>query len=128
MVYYHIIKIREVFPINIYRYATNGGKDLILEYVNSLQEKAKAEYYALQVKLEKDGIEALNSFNTRQLKNKLWEIKVAKNRYMYVLADEDNLYILHACRKQKGKAEKFELKKAMHRAKELGEELGKRFV
>ena len=47
---------------------------------------------------------------------------------MYVIADEDNLYILHACKKQKGKAEQFELAKAINRAKELGKELGKSFV
>ncbi|VTQ54232.1 Uncharacterised protein [Clostridium perfringens] len=47
---------------------------------------------------------------------------------MYVIADEDNFYILHACKKQKGKAEQFELDKAIKRAKELGRELGKSFV
>ena len=47
---------------------------------------------------------------------------------MYILADSENLYILHACRKQKGKAEQFELEKAIKRAKELGYELDKSFV
>ena len=47
---------------------------------------------------------------------------------MYVLADANNIYILHACKKQKGKAEKFELDKAIKRATELGMELGKSFV
>ncbi len=39
---------------------------------------------------------------------------------MYVIADEDNIYFLHACQKQKGKAEQFELEKAIQRAKEGG--------
>lgn len=38
---------------------------------------------------------------------------------MYVIADENNIYFLHACKKQKGKAEKFELDKAIKRAKEI---------
>jgi phage-related protein len=40
---------------------------------------------------------------------------------MYVLqAEDDEIYFLHACRKQKGKAEKFELDTAIKRAKEKG--------
>lgn len=54
--------------MNIYRYETDGGKDLILEYIAKLPKK------------------------------------------------------------QKGKAEQFELDKAIKRAKELGRELGKSFV
>ena len=57
-------------------------------------------------------------FITRQLQGKLWEIKFSDNRIMYVIADKDNIYFLHACRKQKGKAEKFELDTAIKRAKE----------
>lgn len=114
--------------MNVYRYQTDGGKDLILEYIEKLPIKETATYYAIQAKLEDDGIRALNALTTRQLKKKLWEIKFSKNRLMYILADENNLYILHACRKQKGKAEKFELNKAIKRANELGEELGKSFV
>ena len=36
------------------------------------------------------------------------KIKFSKNRIMYIILDEDNIYFLHVCRKQKGKAEKFE--------------------
>ncbi len=50
------------------------------------------------------------------------------NRLVYVIADENNIYILHACRKQKGKAEKHELETAKNRANELGKELNKKFV
>ena len=39
---------------------------------------------------------------------------------MYVIADGENIFFLHACKKQKGKAEKFELEKAIQRAKEAG--------
>lgn len=114
--------------MNIYRYETDGGKDLILAYINKLPKKQKAEATGIQAKLQVDGLEALETLNTRQLKKKLWEIKFDDNRLMYVIADADNLYILHACKKQKGKAEQFELNKAIERAKELGRELGKSFV
>lgn len=114
--------------MNIYRYETDGGKDLIKEYVDKLPAKQKAEAIGIQAKLQLDGLKALELMNTRQLKKKLWEIKFQSNRLMYVIADEDNFYILHACKKQKGKAEQFELNKAVKRARELGRELGKSFV
>lgn len=114
--------------MHVFRYETEGGKDVIINYVDKLPKRERATYYAIQAKLEEDGLKASDSLTTRQLRKKLWEIKATKNRYMYVLADEDNISILHACRKQKGKAEKFELSKAIKRAEELGKELGKSFV
>jgi phage-related protein len=47
---------------------------------------------------------------------------------MYVVEDGENMYLVHACRKQKGKSEKFELDTAIKRVKELEKELGKRFL
>ena len=47
---------------------------------------------------------------------------------MYVVADGDNMYLVHACKKQKGKAEKNELDKAIRRVKELEKELNKRLI
>ena len=63
---------------------------------------------------------ALEALNIRQLKGKLWEIKFFSNRVMYVLYDKENIYFLHVCKKQKNKAEKFELDKAIKRAIECG--------
>lgn len=114
--------------MNVYRYETDGGKDLILEYVKKLPKKQEAIALGILSKLQQNGLESLEVLDTRQLKKKLWEIKFFDNRLMYVVADAENLYILHACKKQKGKAEKFELDKAIERAKDLGRELGKSFV
>ncbi|WP_323984993.1 hypothetical protein [Fusibacter ferrireducens] len=35
------------------------------------------------------------------------------------MVDSDYIYFLHACKKQKGKAEKFELEKARNRMSEI---------
>lgn len=115
--------------MNIYRYQTDGGKDLILDYIERLPKQQEIIARGILQKLQVHGLEALKVLNTRQLRKKLWEIKFFdNNRLMYVVADDENFYILHACKKQKGKAEKFELGKAIERAKELGRELGKSFV
>ncbi|EMS70252.1 type II toxin-antitoxin system RelE/ParE family toxin [Ruminiclostridium cellobioparum] len=114
--------------MNVYHYETSGGKDLILEYIDELPKKERAEGLTILGKLEEEGIEALEVLKTRQLKGRLWEIKFYDNRIMYIVADGENMYLIHACKKQKNKAEKFELNKAIKRVKELEAELGKRFI
>ena len=66
-----------------------------------------------------NGLLAFQTLNTRQLRGKLYEIKYSDNRIMYVIKDDENVYFLHACQKQKGKAEKFEIDTALGRAREL---------
>lgn len=115
--------------MNVWDYETNGGKDLINDYLDNLQPDESAEGYRIKKEIEDKGLEALETLITRQLRGKLWEIKFNyKDRFMYIIADGDNFYILHACKKQKDKAEQFEIDKAIKRAKELGRELGKKFV
>ena len=106
--------------MNILDYTTLGGKNLITEYIDSLTKKEKLEAYRIRSTIERDGRDALDSLNTRHLKGKLWEIKFSQNRIMYVVKDRENIYFLHACKKQKNKAEKFELETAIKRAKEAG--------
>jgi len=106
--------------LNLYEYHTSGGKNVILEYIDNLPKSEKFVAYAIRQKLKIKGLNALDELNTRQLKGKLWEIKFSQNRLMYVVADKDNMYIVHACKKQKDKAEKFEMQTAISRAKQLG--------
>lgn len=106
--------------MKIHDYYTQGGKNVIKEYLSSLPKTEGRIGYEIRHMLIEDGIKALKILNTRQLKSKLWEIKFSQNRIMYVLTDENNIYLLHACKKQKGKAEQFELETAIQRAKEKG--------
>jgi len=114
--------------MNVYTYKTKGDKDLIYDYINNLPVNEQSKGLELIKQIKDDGSKALRLMDTRQLRKKLYEIKFSNNRLMYVIADEDNIYILHACKKQKGKAEVFEINKALKRAKELGRELEKEFV
>jgi len=112
--------------MNVHHYITRGGKDLIFEFIDGLPINEKAEGLTILAKLEDEGLAALDVLNTRQLRGKLWEIKFYdNNRVMYVVADWDNMYLVHACKKQKDKAEKFELDKAIKRVKELEKELAR---
>lgn len=103
----------------IHDYCTDSGKNLIKEYLNQLPAEVRFEGYAIRHKIMHDGMLAFQCLNTRQLSKKLWEIKFGQERIMYVIADAENVYFLHICKKQKGRAEKHELEKAMKRAKEI---------
>lgn len=105
--------------IKIVDYHTSGGKNLIKEYLSSLPSDELKEGYGIRHYIKQYGVLALNDLDTRQLRGKLYEIKFSSNRIMYVLKDAENIYFLHACKKQKGKAEKFEIEKAVRRAKEI---------
>ena len=104
--------------MEIHDYCTDGGKNLIKEFLGNLPVPERTYGYGIRHKIIQDGLKAFDGLDTRQLFDKLWEIKFFSNRIMYVIFDKDNVHFLHACRKQKGKAEKFELSKAIKRAKE----------
>jgi len=106
--------------MEIHDYTTKGGKNLIREYISTRPIEERRELYKIRHSIVSNGLIAFQELNTRQLRGKLYEIKHSDNRIMYVIKDIENVYFLHACQKQKGKAEKFELETAIHRAKEAG--------
>jgi len=105
--------------VDIHDYTTAGGKNLIKEYISTRPMDERREIYKMRHDIILNGFAAFQQLNTRQLKGKLYEIKYSDNRIMYIIRDSDNVYFLHACQKQKGKAEKYELATAIKRAKEL---------
>ena len=106
--------------MEIYDYSTSGGKNLILEYIKDLPDALKAEILDTRQLIREKGIDAFPLLATRQLYKKLWEIKISQERIMYVIQDQESVYFLNICKKQKGKAERQELEKAKKRAKEAG--------
>jgi phage-related protein len=104
--------------MDIHDYTTTGGKNVIKEYISTLPMDERREIYQIRHRIILYGLPAFQELNTRQLRGKLYEIKHSNNRIMYVIKDGDNVYFLHACQKQKGKAEKFEMDTAIQRARE----------
>ena len=103
--------------MDIYDYTTRGGKKVITNYIDKLSAKERLEIYDIRQEIRKHGMDAFEKIDTRQLRGKLWEIRVSQTRIMYVIVDTNGVAFLHICKKQKGKAEKQELEKALERAK-----------
>lgn len=62
-------------------------------------------------------------------KKKVYEVYFQKhNRIFYIAVDKENIYLLHACHKQKNKTERKDKKLVRKRASELGGQLGKKFI
>ena len=101
-------------------YHTAGGKNVIMDHIQKLPIKEKAEALAIRQNIETDGIEAFEILSTRQLYKKLYEIKFSQQRIMYVIKDTENVYFLHMCKKEKKKAKTKDLDVAKKRAKEQG--------
>ena len=106
--------------MRIHDFHTAAGKNIIKEYLHSLPRTEMYVGYHIRHMLGSKGLSALEELDTRQISGKLWEIKFSKNRIMYIITDNDNIHMLHACKKQKDKAEQFEIDTAKQRAKELG--------
>ncbi len=106
--------------MEIYDYATSGGKNIIKEYIDSLEASERSVIYDIRKEIRLHGLDAFEKLNTRQLRGKLWEIKVSQTRIMYVIVDQNGVAFLNICKKQKGKAEKQELSKALKRARDEG--------
>ena len=103
--------------MDIYDYKTRGGKNVITNYIDKLSAKERLEIYDIRQEIRKHGMDAFEKIDTRQLRGKLWEIRVSQTRIMYVIVDTNGVAFLHICKKQKGKAEKQEIEKALERAK-----------
>jgi phage-related protein len=106
--------------MDIYDYQTTGNKNVILDYINALPKDEQLRIYDIRKEIRTSGLDAFEKLNTRQLRGKLWEIKVSQTRIMYVIINKDGVAFLHICKKQKGKAEKQELETAIKRAEREG--------
>lgn len=112
--------------MKLHSYFSNSGRDLILDYVNSLPEDEKIDGLSVMEHMENGEFDKIRF---KQWEKKVYEVYFQKhNRIFYITADKDNIYLLHACRKQKNKTEKTDAKIVRNRASELGRALGKKFI
>ena len=101
----------------IHCYKTSGGKNVIVSFINKLEKRDREDLLALLAELEKDILGTLSTVKTRKIKDPVLEIKLNSVRIFYALKDSD-IYLLHACMKQKNKTESKDKECALKRAKQ----------
>jgi len=112
--------------MRVHNYKTSSGKDLIQEYIYSLPTKEKADGLSVIKNLKQNNLDELK---IKQWQEKIYEIYFYRhNRIFYVTIDNEDMYLLHACRKQKSKTEIKDARIVIKRAKELGVKLSKKFI
>ena len=110
----------------LHNYESNSGKDLIMEYLNSLTEEERVDGLMVMECMENNEFDKILF---KRWEKKVYEVYFRKhNRIFYITVDANNIYLLHACRKQKNKTEKRDSEIVKKRAKELGENLNKKFI
>jgi len=112
--------------MNVYHYKTAGGKNLIMDFIDNLSKAEKIDGLSVLEKFEKNEIDTLM---IKPWQGKISEVYFYKhNRIFYVIIDGQDIHMLHACRKQKNKTERRDSEIAIKRAKELGNQLSKKFI
>ena len=110
----------------LHDYESSSGRNLITDYIDGLTEDETIDGYSVREYMENGEFEKIFY---KRWKNKIYEVYFYKhNRIFYIIPDGENIYCIHACRKQKNKTEKKDSKIVIKRAKELENLLGKKFV
>lgn len=112
--------------MKVHTYENANGKDLIRKYIDRLSLKEQVDGYSVLQAMEEDRMDTLN---IKPWQGKIWEVYFYKhNRIFYVTIEKKDIYLLHACRKQKNKTEITDKNIVIARTKELGKILNKSFV
>ena len=103
-------------------YKTKRGYNPVLDYILTIDDVDEvADIMETMECVDQEGaIYLINGGeNTRLLGDGLWEIKKGKNRLYYIYCSQNRVYMLHACFKQKGKAETNDIDLGKKRMKEI---------
>ena len=107
--------------MQIKRYRTRSGRCPVDDYLNKLSKEDRADIVAVLEVVEEHGLDA-PLVSMRQIKGKLWELRISQNRIFYVVIKGDTLVLLHAYKKQGQKAPRHEIETALRRMAEVFEE------
>jgi phage-related protein len=99
-------------------FETRRGQAPVQEYIHSLPARDASKIESAFEDIRERGL--ANTFvSLRQLRNKLWEIRIQPHRIFYAVIDHDELVLLHAYKKQSQRAPKVEIETALGRLKVL---------
>lgn len=112
--------------LHLHPYCSNSGRNLIYEYIDSLPLDEQTDGYSVLKHMQKGEFDKIF---VKPWEKKIYEVYFQKhNRIFYIMVDKENIYLLHACRKQKNKTEKTDANIVRKRAREIGGLLKKKFI
>ena len=101
---------------------SHSDRAYIEDFLADLDVRDRAMVLAIFSDIQTNGLSA-KGCHFRQIEGKLWEIKIRAAsggyRFFYVMLSSENMYILHAYRKQSQKAPVRELELARKRMREV---------
>jgi len=97
-------------------FETRRGQAPVQEYIDSLPSRDAAKIKAALGDISERGL-ATTLVSLRQIRDKLWEIRIQPHRIFYAVIDHDELVLLHAYKKQSQRAPKVEIETALGRLK-----------
>jgi phage-related protein len=103
-------------------YKTHRGDIPVIDYILQIDDlQEAADIRETLANIDEEGARYLIDGGeiTRSLGDGLWEIKKEKHRFYYVYCSGNIVYILHACYKQKQKAEKCDIELGRKRMIEI---------
>lgn len=99
-------------------YRTSSGRSPVENYLRGLPTHERDEIYALFEDLREYGLDA-PLVSMRQIRGKLWELRISRHRVFYVMLDAGIMVLLHAYKKQGQKAPDHEIDTALRRMNEI---------
>lgn len=103
-------------PHDIEFFATERGNLPVQKYLDKLPNVETAAIFAALEDIALNGFDGIT--DTRQIDGKLWEIKVDQQRIFYAVFKPRTVVLLHAYKKQSGKAPVNEIDTAKKRLSE----------
>lgn len=100
--------------MQIRRYTTASGRSPVDAYLDALPVAERAEVLAVLEDLRRYGLDA-PLVSMRQIRGKLWELRISRTRIFYVVVIGDTMVLLHAYKKQGQKAPTQEIETASRR-------------
>lgn len=111
-----------VVPIFLKFYRTRRGDFPVVEYIKGIadmDEKAEIEDTLQQIQVEGAKYLISGCEDTKRIEQGLFEIRKSGHRIYYIYCMGNLVYLLHACKKQKNKAEESDKDLARARKREI---------
>lgn len=99
-------------------YRTSSGRCPVEDFISEIPKRDQADIFAVIEDIRGHGLNA-PLVSMRQIRGKLWEIRISYTRIFYVVIHGNTMVLLHAYKKQGQKTPQHEIDIALRRMVEV---------